>query len=321
MSKPAKTDKQNTLDLLDKDWKMATVYTAFLFPKSQQDAIRLIYKAGKGTGGRAPIINHPVNWIITAREELMDRGYLVSTDNKLRNSVIKADIEPIIQSLIAAGVVGGSTPEVIEGVRLVLDSTWFRTFFSYDNLYHPITYRNHTDYEPYRDITKIIPSRDRSDREPLERERLEITNLKNRLFQLLYEIGYYSHNIRWMMGYVNRDNSVSIAGNKDPILEDLLTSRNFDTMMETYRGVVPPRFIDIYYSCIANTRMGNMDEQFPERLIKYLLNSHAGLFIPIPVSILLRSCPCKSSVRPVDCGYILKKFMNAWRIEDGNQPT
>jgi len=307
----AKTDSPNNLEYLDTDWKLATVYTAFFYPKSQQDAIRLIYKFSKRIGDQTLDIRNPANWIIDTREKLMKRGYLVRTDSKLRNSVIKSEIEPIVQSLIAAGVDGGQDHDIQEGVRLVLDSDWFRNFFSDGFLNNPITYRNGTIYEPYREITKQNPSW----------SHLKIIGLENRLFQLLYEIGYYSHNIRWMMENIKEDNSFSIGGGKDPILEELLVSRNFDTMIETHRDLVPDRFIDIYYSCIANTRMGNMDEQFPERLIKYLLNSYAGFFIPISVSILLRSCPCKSSVRPVDCGFILKKFINAWRIEVGNQPS
>lgn len=311
MSISEKTYEPDNLEFLDRDLKLATVYTAFLNPKSQQNAIRLIYKARKGIGERAPIIHHPVNWIIEAREELMKRKYLVSTDNKLRNSVIKADIEPVIRSLIVAGVDGGSNPEVVKGVRLVLDSAWFRTFFSYEFLHSPITYRNKTVYEPYREIIKRNPSG----------ERLEITNLKNRLFQLLFEIGYYNHNIRWMLKYIDRDKGDTPAGSEDPILKDLLTSHNFDAILETHRDLVPPRFVATYYSCIANIKMGHMDEHFPERLIKYLLDSHAGLFIPIPVSVFLRSCQYKSSVRPVDCGYILKEFINTWLNEKRDNPV
>ena len=37
MSIPAKMDESKDLEYLDEDWKLATVYTAFLYPKSQQD--------------------------------------------------------------------------------------------------------------------------------------------------------------------------------------------------------------------------------------------------------------------------------------------
>jgi len=306
MPTPEKAVGPSNLEYLDTDWKLATVYTAFLFPKSQQDAIRLIYKAGKGIGGRAPVIKHPVNWIIDAREELMNRGYLVSTDNKLRSSVIKAEVSPILESLIEAGGKKGPGPEIIEGTRRILDSNWFRKFFSYEYLYNPITYRNNDIYEPYLNIIKHTPSGDR----------LEIKSLKNRLFQLLYEIGYYSHNIRWLMGYIQRDKREWISESDESLLKDLLASQNFEELIDNNRGGIPPHFIDIFYYCIANTTMDQMDKFFPEKFLKYLVYSHAGHFIPMPVSVFLRSAPHKSSVRPLDCGYITKRFMNDWeRIE------
>lgn len=303
MPTPGQTDEPHNLEYLDTDWKLATVYTAFLFPKSQQDAIRLIYKKNKGIGGKAPIIKHPVNWIIDAREELMEKGYLVRTDNKLKNSVIKADVEPIIGSLIAAGADKSPSPEIIEGTRRVLDSNWFRKFFSYEYLYNPITYRNKDVYEPYLDTIKHTPSGDR----------LEIKSLKNRLFQLLYEIGYYSHNIRWLMDDIQREQRESIVGNDDPLLKDLLASQNFEEMIDNNRSSIPPHFIDLFYYCIANTDMDPMNNYFPEKLLKYLVYSHAGPFIPMQVSVFLRSAQYKSSVRPLDCGYIMKIFHHDWR--------
>jgi len=237
------------LEFLEGDLKLATVYTAFLQPKSQQDAIRLIYKAGRGKGGKAPIIHHPVNWIIDARKKLMARQLLVSTDQRLRNSIIKADIGPIVRSLIGTGAEGGFDPAIIDGVRLVLDSAWFRSFFSYELIHSPITYRNDTVYEPYRDIIKINPSG----------ERLEVTNLKNRLFQLLFEIGYYSHNMRWMLRYVEREQGASPSVQEDPLLDALRASGTFDGLVETCRPHIPPRFVPIYYACLSRPRIRHID--------------------------------------------------------------
>ncbi|MEI6841555.1 MAG: hypothetical protein WCK53_09830 [Methanomicrobiales archaeon] len=309
MPTPERMNEPNNLEYLDTDWKLATVYTAFLFPKSQQDAIRLIYKKNKGIGGKAPIIKHPVNWIIDAREELMEKGYLVRTDNKLKNSIIKADVEPIITSLIEAGAKTGPAPapapapEIIEGTRRVLDSNWFRKFFSYEYLYNPITYRNKSVYEPYLETIKHTPSGDR----------LEIKSLKNRLFQLLYEIGYYSHNIRWLMDDIQREQRESIVGSDDPILKDLLASQNLEELIDNNRSGIPPHFIEIYYYCITNTDMNPMNNYYPEKFLKHLVYSHAGSFIPMQVSIFLRSAPYTSSVRPLDCGYIMKIFHHDWR--------
>jgi hypothetical protein len=97
----------------------------------------LIYEAGERTSGRIPVINHPVQWIIDTMKELMDRGYLVSTDKMFRNSIMKSSIDPIINSLVATESEGISNPEIREAARLVLDSDWFRNFFSYSFLQGP----------------------------------------------------------------------------------------------------------------------------------------------------------------------------------------
>jgi hypothetical protein len=310
MSIPAKMDESKDLEYLDTDWKLATVYTAFLHQKTQQNAIRLIYKRSKKRDEKILDIKNPANWIINARKELMDEGYLIKTDNKLRDSVIKADIEPIIQSLIAADVIHRQGPEVQEGVRLVLDSDWFRNFFSDGFLNNPITYRNGTIYEPYREITKQNPSW----------SHLKIIDLKNRLFQLLSEIGYYSHNIRWVLYNVDEYiGGTSFSLRDDALLKELLTSRNFDSMLKNNSNRVPPSFIKIYYSCIENTQ--NIDDIYPERLFNELLNRYAGLFIPIPVSTLMEDCPYKSSVKRMTTAYFLKNFFGIWDRDKRNNPT
>jgi hypothetical protein len=307
MSTSEETGNLKNLEFLDKDWKLATVYTAFLSSKSQQDAIRLIYKkkyeeGDKKSGKKAPIVQ-PQNWIIATRKKLMNEGYLIRMDNELKNSVIKANIEPIVNSLIATHLHDSSDREIQNGLLLVLDSKWFRQLFSYGNLHSPFTYQNENEtiYEPYQNLIKKNPSGDH----------LEIINLKNRLFQLLYEIGYYSHNIRYILQSLDLENEHT-SYRKDPALKDLLAVQNFDKMLEKQHDNVPPRFIDTYKSCIKNIRMNHMDEQFPTGLINHLLDTHAGLFMPTQVSHFLSSCPCESSVRPGYVGYILKTFHYNW---------
>jgi len=165
----------------------------------------LIYKAGDRTRGRIPVINHPVQWIIDTMKELMDWGYLVSTDNRFRNSIMKSSIDPIINLLVATESEGISNPEIREAARLVLDSDWFRNFFSYSFLQDPITYRDATIYEPYRNLSKENPSG----------SQLEIKNLKNRLFQLMNEIGYYSHNIRLLLKKNDKVNAINLAASEN----------------------------------------------------------------------------------------------------------
>jgi len=311
MSIPAKMDESKDLEYLDTDWKLATVYTAFLYPKSQQDAIRLIYKSSKRIGDKTLDIRNPANWIIDTREKLMERGYLIRTDNKLKNSIIKADIEPIVQSLIAAGMDGGRDHEVQEGVRLVLDSDWFRNFFSDEFLNNPITYRNGTVYEPYHDIVKENPSW----------SHLMIDDLKNRLFQLLSEIGYYSNNMRWvLLEEIDPDTNTFYYNKNDPLLEGLLTLQRFDSVIEKYRDLIPSPFIKDYSFCIEKKHLHHSYDFFPERLIKRLLNDYGGLLMPMTVSIFLSRCPYKSEIRRLDFGYIYKEFSYYRRADKRDPP-
>ena len=182
-----KLDEKYSISYLDSDWKLATIYTAFLIPKSQQEAIRLIYGIRTTPGKRAPVIHQPVQWISDTREMLMENGLLHCKDQRLRGTQIGASIEPIVQSLIDAGAQDSTDPVVLDGVRIILNSSWFRNFFSFDNLHSPISYQNGKVYEPYQNLVKQNPPG----------KTLEIINLQNRMFQLLSEIGYYSHNIRY----------------------------------------------------------------------------------------------------------------------------
>lgn len=77
MSLPTKLTQNYSLKYLDTDQRLATVYTAFLVPKTQQDAIRLIYNIPKEEGRRAPIINRPVKQISDTRKKLMEAGLLI----------------------------------------------------------------------------------------------------------------------------------------------------------------------------------------------------------------------------------------------------
>lgn len=158
MELTTKLNENYRLEYLDSDWKLATVYSTFLVPKSQQEAIRLIYGMRTTPGKKAPVIHQPVQWISDTREILIEQGILERVDQKLKGAVIKANIDPIVQSLITAGTQDSTDPVVLDGVRIILNSSWFRNFFSFDNLNSPITYQNKEPYEPYRDLIKLNPS-------------------------------------------------------------------------------------------------------------------------------------------------------------------
>jgi len=296
------SQKENNLQFLDSDWKLATVYTAFLVPKSHQDAVRLIYGLEYDRNRKAPSIPHAQGWISTARDQLLERNLLSFIDNKVKSSIIKASVDPIIQSLMETNKEMMKDLSVLEGVRLVLDSQWFRNFFTFQNIYTPMTYTDGTVYEPYRNLIKIIKE-DRS-------KKLEIRSLQNRLFQLLYEIGYYCHNVRYLVNdFKIRDRFSRGDMNEDPIFDELLQEKNFDLFLMKRQHDIDSHFIEIWKRCMKDSGIDSLDQAYSERLISRMLEERAGIFMPMQVAIALRSSPCTRSVQPVDCGYTRKRFI------------
>ena len=233
MPYPTGSSEAKTIAYLDTDWKLATVYIAFMEPKTQQDAVRFIYGRRKVEGRHAPVIKQPVKWITEARETLMADGFLVRTDNKLRGSIIKADISPILRSLQEAGAEDSHKPDVMKGAKMVLDSPWFRFFFSYTAIHTPMTYADGAIYEPYQNLIKIV-------NEEKNMKKLEIKDLQNRMFQLLSEIGYYSHNFRDLMRSEKR--SVLKNNDKRSILPNLIHEPGFLSFLENCDEEIPILF-------------------------------------------------------------------------------
>ena len=286
---------ENNLHYLDSDWKLATVYTAFLVPKSHQDAVRLIYNLEYDKNKKAPVIQHPQQWVKDARDLLMERNLISITEQKLKSSILKANVDPIIQSLIEMNRETMKDLSILEGVRLVLDSRWFRNFFTFENLHHPMTYKDGTIYEPFRNLEKII-GEDKS-------RKLEVRNLQNRIFQLLYEIGYYSQNIRYLAKRLIH-NDLDIT--EDPIFEDLLNVKNYDTFLRNHEHEVPPCFIQTTLACMQSMGIEPPEKIYSDRLMRKIVNEYSGIFMPTQVAIALRQSPCTRSVNTIDFGYVRK---------------
>ena len=293
---------EKNLQYLDTDWKLATVYTAFLSPKSHQDAVRLIYGLQYDREKRAPVIHHPQQWIKDARDQLMERDLIKITEQKLKGSIIKANIDPILHSLIQTGTVKMNDLSILEGLRIVLDSQWFRNIFTFENIHYPMTYKDGTVYEPFRNLVRI-------NKEDNTRK-LEVRNLQNRIFQLLFEIGYYSHNFRYLANESVQQNGLTSGDN---IIDDLLLMQNFDRFLQKHYPEVPSYFIETMISCMKNTGIDSMDQTYSERLIFKILREYAGIFMPMELSIALRSSACYRTVQPVDCGYVRKVYACNYR--------
>lgn len=303
MSAPIQPGVDNSIAFLDTDWKLATVYVAFIEPKTQQDAVRFIYGKRKPQGRHAPVITQPVQWITDAREELMAHNFLIRTDNKLRGSIIKANNTPILRSLQDAGAENCHLPDVMKGAEMVLDSPWFRSFFSYTMVHSPMTYADGTVYEPYRNLIKIINEEENT-------KKLEIKGFQNRLFQLLSEIGYYNHNIRYLMQSIG--GSLEEDGRSKPVLARLLQEPDFLTFVLNNDEEIPPYFIEIFTETVKSLDIRYLGVNYCERLFTALLNNNVGVYMPEEISILFRSSPCMISVRPLDMGYLMKKFYSKY---------
>jgi len=296
------SQNENNLQYLDSDWKLATVYTAFLVPKSHQDAVRLIYNLEYDKNKRAPIIQHPQKWVKDARVLLMERNLITITEQKLKSTILKANVDPIIQSLIEMNRNTMKDLSVLEGVRLVLDSQWFRNFFTFENLHHPMTYKDGSVYEPYRNLEKIIGEE--------KTKKLEVRNLQNRIFQLLYEIGYYSQNIRFLSKRLIH-NDLDIT--EDPIFEDLLNVKNYDAFLRNHMHEVPPCFIQTILVCMQSMGIEPPEKIYSDRLMDKIVNEYSGIFMPTQIAIALRQSLCTRSVNTIDFGYVRKLFMSSYR--------
>ncbi len=237
-------ENEVSLSWLDSDSKLATVWTAYLEPKTQQEAFRLINLVPNGEERRPRLVG-PMQWVIDARETLQEKGCLIKTDNKLRNSIYKADITPVINTI-----------------------------------------------------------------------------LNNRMLQYLFEIGYYSDNIRYCAkltpGYTQKGKSShtessliyeleSGQNSDEQFLSELICEKNFDSFIEKNKNSIPPHFIERYKHCI--NELGHYRGSYCEQLFNHLFTSCAGVLIPDGIAHLFRAIKCNSHYHQVDLGWVYKRFM------------
>jgi hypothetical protein len=170
------------LDIFEKDTRAATVYIAFFDPKIQQDAIELIYH------NRNPGKN--IQWIIEKRKFLEENGYLIRENNNLRGAVFRANVDPIINTILEEIERRGSfieknnltTIESIKTLKIILDSFWFRNFYSKKVLKNPFSYKNNELISTYQYLNNYTKG-----------EPLEIINIKHLLLNLINEVGHCSY--------------------------------------------------------------------------------------------------------------------------------
>ncbi|ABD40471.1 hypothetical protein Mhun_0718 [Methanospirillum hungatei JF-1] len=93
MTTPPHNIQEFNISNLDEDWKLATVYAAFISPKTPQQALKLIYH-GATTGVSE-------NWVINTRRKLIEMGYITKVDDEDSNTLYKSDMGPIANLILS----------------------------------------------------------------------------------------------------------------------------------------------------------------------------------------------------------------------------
>lgn len=293
---PDTPDTPFDLTYLNSDWKRATLWMAFLEPKTQQDAIRYIYH-GQTKGV-------PENWIIAAKRELLEREFIIKTDQEDRNSIYSANTEPIIRSILSHVTYVRRRSENVPGqtdcIRKVLDSQCFRGFFSYGAMTSPLLMSDKQVYGPFDSLYKPSPQN--------KSLKLEIRNLTERLFAFLWDIGYYSHNIRWLLLATTEGRKGGMWSDEDAS-RDLLLHPDFDSYLAEKYSEIPDIFPEVYCRAIRKSEGRWYHQSIPIMLYHNLLTTRAGCLIPMGVSEYLRGLPHeRKRENHADAGLISKLF-------------
>lgn len=281
---------------LDGDWKLATVYMAYLTPRTPQEALRLIYR-GASTGVSE-------NWVINTRKKLCEMGYIAKIDEGKRNSRYISDITPISNLVLSyqksAFFKHKNAGQVIQSLHIFLNSQWFREFFSDTFILSPIMNSDMTIYSSYADMFITTPSG--------LNQKMEISNLAPRLTHLLHDIGYYSHNIRWEM-FSLMDVLRVIDESDEILLSEIISIHDFDILLQQKKGLIPGNLLNLLCMGIKIITKDRYYGRAPLRLFQKLLRSGAGFFIPNDFALMFRLLPrFPYAPEPLDFGVIRKKL-------------
>ena len=294
MTTPPHNIQEFNISNLDEDWKLATVYAAFISPKTPQQALKLIYH-GATTGVSE-------NWVINTRRKLIEMGYITKVDDEDSNTLYKSDMGPIANLILSHQKDNffkeKGTNKIIKSLLIFLNSQWFRDFFKEEYFYSPIRHSDMTVYDPYADMYIKTPSGLNT--------KLEIANLSQRISHLLYDIGYYSHNLRWDMLYRFREDR-EIDESDIVLLEELILLGEFDLLIEHNKMNVPSNLLIQLCSIIKFLTKKEYCGKAPLQLFQKLFQSGAGCFIPTNFSLMFRLMPrLPDTPEYLDFGFIRK---------------
>ncbi|MCA1917660.1 hypothetical protein [Methanospirillum hungatei] len=279
---------------LDKDWKLATVYAAYLSPKTPQQALKLIYH-GATTGVSE-------NWVINTRRKLNEMGYIIKVTDENSNTLYKSDIEPLVNLILSHQkdqfFKENGADKIIKSLYIFLNSQWFRDFFKEEYFYSPIRHSDMTVYGPYANLYIKTPSG--------LNQKLEITNLSQRLSHLLYDIGYYSHNIRWdTISRFREDHNIDESDMK--LGEEMILLGDFELFIKHNKMNVPSNLLIQICSIIKFLAKKEYCGKAPLQLFQKLFQSGVCCFIPTNISLMFRLMPrLPDTPEFLDFGFIRK---------------
>ena len=225
MSETTYSTEECSLDALENDRIRSNAYVAFFTQKTQADANRFIY--GIQGNGLSPSNPGP---LIDARMELSEKGYIHRMNEGLRNVPFRSSVDPIINSIRSDIERSGSYFDLdsesgrasMEALAKVLDSEWFRQFFSYHAIHNPCPGKNKGEFysgyaglrlTPYEFADKTYNA-------------VEVWYIKKLFLELIAEIGTYSY---YLNSFFEKNADVLESfGYRSVRPEELVAARSFD---------------------------------------------------------------------------------------------
>jgi hypothetical protein len=267
VSLTTRTPKECSLESIRKSFTEATLYTAFYYPKTQSEAVKLVYgipdskvnifgedyeRVHKSTS------NINITPITNARQKLINDGFLIKMDEKLRSSIFKASPLPITnyikkQLKLRKSRINPNPSKDYEALSIILDSMWFRSFFSNDFLLNPPThipirdpdflivedddYAPPSVYHPYGYISKK-----RMSQNVIHYSKIEVYDVVNLFSYLIEDIGAYSWGIIPVLNKIDGYSPLSS--------QEIIHSGDFDSIILKNQDTLPiDTILDFYSYC------------------------------------------------------------------------
>ena len=225
MSETTYSQEECSLDALDQDRTRSNAYVAFFTQKSEANAKRFIYGI-TGSGSSPP---NP-GQIIDARRELSLNGYIHRINNGLKKVLFRSSVDPIINSIRSDTGRSRSHFDLesergnfcVGALATVLDSEWFRQFFSYHATHNPYPGKNKGEfYSGYAGL-RLVPY----EFEDKTCNAVEVWHIKKLFLELIAEIGTYSYHLN---SFFERNADVLKAyGYRSISSEELVAVHSFD---------------------------------------------------------------------------------------------